>query len=578
MKLFTETCNLWLSCILLLSGMNISAFSYDYSSTTKCLVEPQRAQYGGGMIVNPEFNHSLEGWTMFGQGEIEERISKAGNSFIVVHNRTHPLDSLSQKVLLEKGKLYSFSAWIQISEGRETVSVLFKTADELVRGGKVIAEHGCWSLLKGGIVANFSTHVEILFESKNTKVDIWVNNVSLQPFTKEQWKSHQDISISKIRKSKVRFKVIHANKTAMQGAIVSIKQLKSNFPFGCGMNYRILESTDYQNWFASRFKFTTFTNEMKWYGTEKIQGQENYTVPDAMVKFSKQNGISIRGHNIFWDNPKQQPNWVKSLSSDDLRKAVEKRINSVVSRYRGQLIAWDVVNENLHFRYFEDKLGENASAVFYSKAYQLDPNTNMFMNEYGTINGGDEKASPANYKKKIEEILQYPGNEKILLAIGLQGNFGSGQPNLAYMRSSLDILGATGLPIWLTEVSVGVAKDIDQAQHLEDILREGYSHPAVKGIVMFAGPIAANFKEMPLADTNFKNTPAGDVVDKLLHEWKHCQAQEFTADDKGFVDVLLFHGDYNVTVQHTQANSSTTLGFRVTKDTPQATIDILIHT
>jgi len=75
----------------------------------QCLVEPQRAQYGGGMIVNPEFNHSLEGWTVFGQGEIEERISKAGNSFIVVHSRTHPLDSLSQKVLLEKGKLYSFS-------------------------------------------------------------------------------------------------------------------------------------------------------------------------------------------------------------------------------------------------------------------------------------------------------------------------------------------------------------------------------------------------------------------------------------------------------------------------------------
>ena len=59
-----------------------------------------------------------------------------------------------------------FSAWIQISEGRETVSVLFKTTDELVRGGKVIAEHGCWSLLKGGIIANFSTHVEILFEVK----------------------------------------------------------------------------------------------------------------------------------------------------------------------------------------------------------------------------------------------------------------------------------------------------------------------------------------------------------------------------------------------------------------------------
>lgn len=264
-----------------------------------------------------------------------------------------------------------------------------------------------------------------------------------------------------MRKSKVRFQVTHANKTAAQGALVSIKQLKSGFPFGCGMNRYILESTGYQNWFTSRFKATTFTNEMKWYSTEKIQGQENYTVSDAMVKFAKQNGISIRGHNILWDNPKYQPDWVKSLSSEDLRKAAEKRINSVVSRYRGQLIAWDVVNENLHFSFFEDMLGENASAKIFSMAYQLDPTTVMFMNEYNTIEHcEDETASAINYIKKLQQIQQYPGNDGILAAIGLQGRFSPGQPNFAYMRSSLDILASTGLPVWLTEVDVG--KDPDQ--------------------------------------------------------------------------------------------------------------------
>lgn len=73
------------------------------------MVEPQRAQYGGGIIVNPDFNSSLEGWTADRLGEVEEGVSKAGNRFIVVHNTTHPLDSLSQKVQLEKGNLYSFS-------------------------------------------------------------------------------------------------------------------------------------------------------------------------------------------------------------------------------------------------------------------------------------------------------------------------------------------------------------------------------------------------------------------------------------------------------------------------------------
>jgi hypothetical protein len=45
------------------------------------------------------------------------------------------------------------------------VSVVFKTnGSELIHGGHVIAKHGCWSFLKGGIVANFSIPAEILFE------------------------------------------------------------------------------------------------------------------------------------------------------------------------------------------------------------------------------------------------------------------------------------------------------------------------------------------------------------------------------------------------------------------------------
>ncbi|RDX77056.1 hypothetical protein CR513_42878, partial [Mucuna pruriens] len=162
----------------------------------QCLTEPERAQYGGGIIVNPGFYRNMKGWTVFGKGAIKDQISNEGNRFIVAHSRTQPLDSFSQKVQLRKGMLYTFSAWFQVSEGSDTVSVIFRTkGSELVRGGHVIAKHGCWTLLKGGIVSNFSSSVEILFESKNSTVEIWADNVSLQPFTKKQWRSLQDASI-----------------------------------------------------------------------------------------------------------------------------------------------------------------------------------------------------------------------------------------------------------------------------------------------------------------------------------------------------------------------------------------------
>ncbi|KAK7390979.1 hypothetical protein VNO78_19238 [Psophocarpus tetragonolobus] len=578
MKVATEGCNLLFitSCLLLISGFGVHSLSYDYSVTTKCLAEARRAQCGGGLIVNPGFDHSIRGWTVFGKGAIKEGISKEGNRFIVAHNRTQPLDSFSQKVQLQKGMLYTFSAWFQVSEGSDTVSVIFKTkGSELVRGGEVIAKHGCWTLLKGGIAANFSSTVEIVFESKNSTVEIWADNVSLQPFTKKQWRSLQDASIERVRKRKVRFQITHVNETALKGATVMAKPVKLNFPFGCGMNHYILTNKDYQRWFVSRFKFTTFTNEMKWYSTEKKQGEENYTISDAMMKFTKEHGISVRGHNIFWDDPKYQPEWVKTLSPEDLTEAAAKRMESVVSRYKGELIAWDVMNENLHFHFYEDKLGENASAEAYATAFKLDPETKMFLNEYNTIEySGDEAANPAKYMKKLKEILSFSGTAGMSAAIGLQGHFASGQPNLAYMRSAIDLLATTGLPIWLTEVSVDPQPS--QAEYLEEVLREAYSHPAVEGIIMFSGPAQAGFNATTLADENFKNTPAGDVVDKLIHEWG-SGPNIATADHRGFVDISLHNGEYDVIVTHPLIHSPITFNLSVKKDFSLETIHVKMH-
>jgi len=51
----------------------------------------------------------------------------------------------------------NFSAWVQISEGSETVDVIFKTTHgEWIRGGSVVAKHGCGSFLKGGMVAHLN--------------------------------------------------------------------------------------------------------------------------------------------------------------------------------------------------------------------------------------------------------------------------------------------------------------------------------------------------------------------------------------------------------------------------------------
>jgi hypothetical protein len=70
--------------------------------------------------------------------------------------------------------LIEISAWIQINKGSERVAVVFKIPHtELVIGGRVLARNGCWSLLKGGIFANFTSHADILFEVECMNLVSW---------------------------------------------------------------------------------------------------------------------------------------------------------------------------------------------------------------------------------------------------------------------------------------------------------------------------------------------------------------------------------------------------------------------
>ncbi|XP_059446333.1 endo-1,4-beta-xylanase 5-like [Corylus avellana] len=532
--------------------LEANALKYDHAASAKCLLNPHKAQYGGGIIKNPELNKGLKGWSTFGNAKIEQRVSR-GNQFIVAHTRTHPHDSISQKLFLEKDKLYTLSAWLQVSNGNVDVTAVFKTNTGFKHAGAVTAKTNCWSMLKTGFTVNASSPAELYFESENASVDIWVDSISLQPFTKEQWKSHQVESIEKTRKRKVRIHAVDEQGNPMSNATVSFEQKKLSFPFGTAINKNILTNTDYQNWFTSRpFTVTVFENEMKWYANEPSQGEEKYDDADALLQFAQQLGIDVRGHTVLWEDPQMIQGWVSSLSSSELSVAVNKRIKSVMSKYKGQVIAWDVVNENMHHSFFEDKLGSSASASFYKRAQTIDGTTPLFLNEYNTIEDSrDGSSKPNKYLQKLEEIQGFHGNNNLEMGIGLQGHF-SYPPDLSYIRASLDTLASKGLSIWITELDV---KNSTQAQYLEQVLWELHAHPSVNGIMLWTAWSPGGCYRMCLTDNNFNNLATGDVVDKLMQKWG-SKAMVGTTDADGVFEASLFHGDYQVKISHPKVASS----------------------
>ncbi|CAA0831686.1 Glycosyl hydrolase family 10 protein [Striga hermonthica] len=395
-----------LECLLLARSV-----PYDSSFNPVCLATPPKPLYNGGMVVNPEFNQGLKGWRQFGEAKVEHRISYSEedglNSYIIASERKLPYHSFSQKFHLQKGKIYTFSAWVRTSHEKAPVAAVFKTKRAgYIKAGWGLAVSGCWSMMKGGLHVNASGSAHLYFESENTDVEIWADSISLQSFTREEWKSHQQQNVERSRKKIVKFEVLDNEGFPVENATVSISQLYNNIPVGCAINQNILGNQAYQDWFTSRFSYTVFENELKWYSIEQSQGAENYATADSLLQFAQNHGISVRGHNILWDDPKYQPSWVSGLYGEALQEAANRRVESVMSRYQGKLIHWDVMNENLHFHFYEDKLGPSASTNFYQRARQLDGKVTLFMNDFNTIEEpGDYASSPANYAQKIQDEL-----------------------------------------------------------------------------------------------------------------------------------------------------------------------------
>lgn len=196
--------------------------------------------------------------------------------------------------------------------------------------------------------------------------------------------------------------------------------------------------------------------------TEATNGAENYTLPDAMLKFCKSNNITVRGHNIMWDDPKYLTEWLKPLQGDELKAEAVKRVNSVVTRYKGQFIHWDVINENMHYRHFSNITALYGVEIF-KLAHQLDPSPIPFLNEYSVIENCNihGKAQPWQYLEKINETWR--GGYSGPLGIGLEGHFNYYAPSLPYIRASLDMFASTGLPVWITEFDVNSTRT-DQNQ------------------------------------------------------------------------------------------------------------------
>lgn len=238
---------------------------------------------------------------------------------------------------------------------------------------------------------------------------------------------------------------------------------KKYFPIGVAVSPQALKREDESNLILQQFNSVTPENAMKMGPIHPRQDAYNWAGADSIVAYAVRHGLKIRGHALCWHQ--QTPPWFfkdsagNLVNKETLLQRLKDHITTVVSRYKGKIYAWDVVNEAIDddpANYLRNSLfyqicGEDFIAKAFEYAHAADPNARLFYNDYNT-----ERKEKADRVFRLVKDLKDKGVP--INGIGLQGHWSIFEPSRDELEYTLAKFAALNLDIQITELDISVYK------------------------------------------------------------------------------------------------------------------------
>jgi endo-1,4-beta-xylanase len=209
------------------------------------------------------------------------------------------------------------------------------------------------------------------------------------------------------------------------------------------------------------FNSITAENVMKMEPIHPEEHRYEWAGADSIAAFATRNGIRFRGHTLVWH--KQSPKWMfreadgSTVTREHLLQRLKDHIFSVAGRYKGQIYAWDVVNEaisdNPNEIYtktpFYDIIGESFIEMAFRWAHEADPTALLFYNDY-------KETDPIKRKKIIRMVTDLKKKGVPIHGIGLQGHWSIHELKSDALEACLNDFSKTGLILHITELDLSV--------------------------------------------------------------------------------------------------------------------------
>jgi endo-1,4-beta-xylanase len=203
-------------------------------------------------------------------------------------------------------------------------------------------------------------------------------------------------------------------------------------------------------------------SELKWAELRPTRGEFRFEKADAIVDFGRQNGIKVRGHTLAWYGA--MPEWTEQIADRaEAERELTGHIETVVSRYRGQIPSWDVINEPLaewpdnesSFRpsIWARLLGPDYLSIALRETALADPDVQLVLNDYDVEYKGPRFA--ARRKALIALLRSLRDRGVPLHAVGLQAHLFAGRTiDRDGLQALVAEIKALELDVLITELDV----------------------------------------------------------------------------------------------------------------------------
>jgi GH35 family endo-1,4-beta-xylanase len=299
------------------------------------------------------------------------------------------------------------------------------------------------------------------------------------------------------------------------------------------------------------FNYGVSGNSFKWSGIQPQPIAPNYVNFDNAVNWTRKVGWELRAHTLLWggndyEDDHAMPRWVKDLPTPEaITDTCKMRVIREMTRYKGIVKEYDVMNEPLHAKYLADSLvGDSINWNCFKWARSADPDAKLFINDYNVeFNWGDAV-------KYRDLILKIKAKGAPVTGVGMQAHFWDCcRPNIDELVKNVNIVAEAGLPIKFTEYDYG--GNLSQKEQTADfikVLTIAFSHPSIDGMICWALSDKGAWRENTgFFDANHKPKLAADT---LLYYTKTKWATNFDSvmTNGNTLSFNAYYGNYTITV------------------------------